>query len=981
MKKIFYIVFAIILILSANNHSQNLTKYVNPFIGTGGHGHTFPGATLPFGMVQLSPDTDIQGWDWCSGYHTSDSSIMGFSHTHLSGTGGADYGDILLMPTVGKLQFSPGNKKNPDEVYRSRFSHDKEKASPGYYSVFLEDYNILVELTASARAGLHKYTFPKSDSANIIVDLNHGINDKTTEAFLSFTGKNQIKGFRRSTGWAVDQYVFFVIEFSKPFKTYGISYNRNVNVMRKSARGTNLKGYACFNTNENESILIKVGISAVSIEGAEANLSAEIPGWDFESVRLNADKTWEEELKKIIVEGGSEEQKTIFYTSLYHCMIHPNIFFDVDGSYRGMDNKIHKADNTGYYTLFSLWDTYRALHPLLTIIEPERDEKFVKSIIEKYKESGILPVWELASNETGTMIGYHSVPVIFDAYMKGLRNFDVETAYKAMKHSAEMDHLGLKSYKKFGYVISGLGGKGSLSKTLEYAYDDWCIAMMAKELNKDDDYKEFSRRAMNYKNVFNSSHGFMQPRKEDGNWTSYFNPYEVTKDYTEANAWQYSFYVPQDVKGLIDLHSGNERLIKMLDKMYTDNTNLDGIEQPDVSGLIGQYAHGNEPSHHMAYLYNFTGEPWKTQNIVHKILNNMYSTNRDGISGNEDCGQMSAWYVLSAMGFYSFCPGTNEYLIGTPVFPKIIVNNQNGKKFIIRADNVSNSNYYIQSASLNGKQYSKNYFLHSDITNGSEFVFEMGEKPNKEWGTKKDDIPYSFTKKDFVSPPFQKKDISLFKDSAVVDLDCSVKDAVIYYTLNGTEPNQNSEKFLKPFTIKTTTILKARSYKENLEPSNILSFTSEKLIYRKSEHPENLVNGIRYLYYEGVFSSVFDFTKLTPVKSGIIDYFSFDPANVEDRYGFKYESYIKIPKEGIYRFYLNSDDGSVLFIGDKMIVSNDGRHAPIESFGEVPLKAGFQPITVLFFEDKNGQELEISYEGPGIDKQIIPPNILYYSKE
>ncbi len=639
MKKFLIIIPAIILSICVNNYAQDLTNYVDPFIGTSGHGHTFPGATVPFGMVQLSPDTDIQGWDWCSGYHSSDSSIMGFSHTHISGSGGADYGNILLMPTVGKLQFSPGSKDNPDEGYRSRFSHKNEKASPGYYSVFLDDYKVQVELTASTRAGFHRYIFPESDSSNIIVDLNHGINDHVTNSALYFVGNNTIEGFRRSTGWAIDQYVFFVMEFSKPSKTFGTVNNGIVITKGKQAEGKDIQGYVCFNTKDKEQILVKVGISAVSIEGARKNLETEIPGWDFDLVHSNASKSWENELSKIKVEGGSNDQKTIFYTALYHCMIHPNAFWDVDSNYRGMDKKIHKAGSAGYYTLFSLWDTYRALHPLMTIINPERDGAFVNTLIQKYKESGLLPKWELASNETGTMIGYHSVPVIVDAYMKGIREFDIKTAYEAMKHSADQNNQAFESYKSLGYVASDLGGKGSLSKTLEYAYDDWCIAIMAKQLGYKEDYKRFSKRAENYKNVYNSLNGFMEPRSSNGNWVSDFNPYEVTKDYTEANAWQYSFYVPQDIRGLIDLHVTKEELNDMLDKMFSDTTKLGGINQPDVSGLIGQYAHGNEPSHHMAYLYNFTGEPWKTQKLVHKILDEMYTTKRDGISGNEDCGQ------------------------------------------------------------------------------------------------------------------------------------------------------------------------------------------------------------------------------------------------------------------------------------------------------------------------------------------------------
>lgn len=972
------LLFAIIISISGIIvQAQELIKYVDPFIGTGGHGHTFPGATLPFGMVQLSPDTDIEGWDWCSGYNASDGSIMGFSHTHLSGTGSADYGDILIMPTIGRLLFSPGSKENPKEGYRSRFSHKNEIASPGYYKVFLDDYNIRAEFTVSKRVGLHRYTFPKSDSANIIIDLKHGIHDRVVESYINFVGNNRIEGYRRSTGWAPDQRIYFVMKFSKPFKTFGTVNNDMTKKNNRNAKGTDVKGYATFNTQKNEQIMIKVALSGVSIEGAIANMKKEIPDWNFDNIHSKARKIWEKELSKIIVEGGTKEQKTIFYTSLYHCMIHPNIFTDVDDSYLGMDKKIYKADSTGYYTVYSLWDTFRALHPLFTIIEPEKDGDFVNSLVKKYEESGILPKWELASNETGSMIGYHAVSAIADAYMKGIRNFDINKAFEAMKSTADMDHLGLESYKKLGYVTSGLGGKGSLSKTIEFAYDDWCIAIVANALGKKNDYKHFSKRAENYKNVFNSSNGFMQARLGNGNWVPFFNPYEVTKDYTEANAWQYSFYVPHDVKGLIDLYGNKDVLNSMLDRLFSDTTRLTGNEQPDISGMIGQYAHGNEPSHHMAYLYDYTGEPWKTQKLVSKILNEMYSTNRDGIAGNEDCGQMSAWYVLSSMGFYPFCPGTNEYLIGSPIFDKVTIDKGYGKKFTIIAKNASKTNPYVQSVTLNGKPYAKNYFLHSDIINGSKFVFEMGKKPNKKGGTNISESPYSFTEKDFVSPPYQKTNIALFKDSAIVNLQCRIPEAKIYYTLDNSYPDQKSALFKKPFTITKTTNIKARSYLAGFEPSNVISFTPEKLRYLESENPGNIVNGIKYTYYEGDFTSVLDLEKSKPIKSGTIGYFNFNPAKIDDHFGFKYQCYVKIPKDGIYKFYLRSDDGSIIYVGNKIVVSNDGRHAPMESSGAIALKSGFHFLTILFFEDKNGQELKIFYEGPDIQKQIIPEDILF----
>lgn len=956
--------------------AQDLTKYVDPMIGTGGHGHTFPGAVVPFGMVQLSPDTGIEGWDWCSGYHYSDNSIMGFSHTHLSGTGAADLGDVMLMPTTGELKILPGTKANPDEGYRSRFSHDKENASPGYYNVFLDDYKINVELTATARAGFHKYTFPESNASNIIIDLKHGINDKTTEAYIHFTGETKIEGFRRSQGWANGQIIYFVMEFSKPFEKFGTALNDEISENNKEAKGENVKGYVSYKTNKGEEVFAKVGISSVSIEGARKNLETEITNWDFDKIRKAANDSWEEALTKIKVEGGSEDRKTVFYTALYHSLIHPNIFADVDGQYRDMDQKIYKAEGFDYYSIFSLWDTYRALHPLFTIIEPERDADMIKSLVSKYERGGLLPIWELWSNETGTMIGYHSIPVIVDAYMKGIGNFDIEKAYEAMKHSAEMDHLGLKSYKEFNYVASDSEHE-AVSKTLEYAYDDWCIAMMAKELGKEDDYKKFSKRVMNYRNLFDGQSGFMRGKNADGKWVPLFNPFAVTRDFTEANSWQYSLYVPQDVVGLQSLYGSSENLVKKLDETFTAESKLEGRILSDISGLIGQYAHGNEPSHHMAYLYNFTPEPWKTQERVRFILDTMYTTLTDGLSGNEDCGQMSAWYVLSAMGFYPVAPGTNQYVIGTPLFDKVKINLGNGKEFTVNANNVSDKNIYIQSVKLNGKTYSKNYITHKDIISGSTIVFEMGSKPNKGWGVKKEDQPYSFSEAAFVSPPFQKNDITYFEESATVDLASRTEDAEIRYTMDGSEPSENSKLFTEPFEITSSVIIKAKAFKEGMNPSVTTLIETNKLDYLDPVVLQNPVNGIEYKYYEGNFLSVFDFKSMPPLKTGTLENFDLTPAEKEDHYGFKFTGYIKIPTKGSYQFYTLTDDGSVLYINDKQVVGNDGSHAPLEATGTIALKEGYHSFTLLYFEDYEGQEVNVMYEGNGIKKQPVQASMLY----
>ncbi|MCF6243061.1 MAG: GH92 family glycosyl hydrolase [Bacteroidales bacterium] len=794
---------------------QDLTKWVNPFIGTGGHGHTYPGASLPFGMVQLSPDTRLSGWDGCSGYHYSDSVIYGFSHTHLSGTGISDYGDILIMPTRCNYSFTGGNYG-----YESSFKHENEYAEPGYYSVILNRYMIFAELTATERTGMHKYTFPECPNAHIIIDLKH--RDRVIESSIKITGETELVGMRRSEAWAKDQYIYFVVQFSKPFNRAHIAVDDNIKEGIKEAEGKNLKAILDFDVANEEAILLKVGISAVSIEGARKNLQKENTAWDFDLIRQQANEKWNKELNKIQVEGGTDEQKTIFYTAMYHSFLNPNIFMDVDGKYRGTDLKIHQADNFTNYTVFSLWDTFRATHPLFTITQQARTVDFIKTFLHQYENGGQLPVWELAGNYTGTMIAYHSIPVITDAYQKGIRAFDIEKAFEAMKHSADMEHLGLDAYKTKGFIAIDDEAE-SVSKTLEYAYDDWCIAQVAKEIGKKKDYKRFIQRAQFYKNLFNPENGFMQP-KFHNMWKSPFDPSEVDFNYTEANAWQYSFFVPQDIQTLIKLHGGNEPFIKQLDELFSTSSKTTGRQQADITGLIGQYAHGNEPSHHMAYLHNYAGMPWKTQAMVRKIMDEQYYNAPDGLSGNEDCGQMSSWYVFSAMGFYPVTPGSVDYILGTPLFKKISIHLENGNTFTIEAPDVSGKNIYIQSAKLNGKAYKKSFITHDVIMEGGVLELKMGKEPNKSFGSKKEDCPKSIIKDDLIEPvPFLKARSLTFKDSLPVEINAPFKGVKIYYTTDGTEPTENSVLYEKPIILKETTTIKAIVYGKNNTASTIIS--------------------------------------------------------------------------------------------------------------------------------------------------------------
>jgi len=765
----------------AAKKDRKLIKYVNPFIGTGGHGHTYPGATMPFGMMQLSPDTRLEGWDGCSGYHYSDSEIYGFSHTHLSGTGVSDYGDILLMPT-NKVVFNNG--ADGKEGYKSTFSHDKEIAEPGYYKVHLEDTNIDVELTVSERSGKHKYAFAKGSKQVIILDLEH--RDQVLDSKLNINSNTAVSGYRFSNAWATDQRLYFDMLFSKPFT--------KVTFLEDKKEGKKVKAAFEFDASTGNVIEVTIGISAVDEEGAIHNWQLEIGDKSFEDIKENAQAVWEKQLDKIVVESDDFDYKTNFYTSLYHTMIAPNLYQDVDGRYRGMDKKVHESKEHTHYTVFSLWDTYRAAHPLYTIIEQERTNDFIKTFITKYENGGIMPIWDLAGNYTGCMIGYHAVPVIADAYLKGIRGYDVDKAFEAMKHSATRDKLGLDSYKSVGFIPVEKESE-SVSKTLEYAYDDWTIAQMAKALNKKEDYKNFTERAQQYKNVYDPASQFMRGRFRN-TWFAPFDPYEVNFNYTEANSWQYSFYVPQDVSGFINLLGGKDKLEGQLDKLFVAEDKTSGRHQVDITGLIGQYAHGNEPSHHMAYLYNFVNKPYKTQEKIRQILTELYTNEPDGISGNEDCGQMSAWYILSSMGFYSVTPGSNQYIIGAPLFNKASINLENGKVFTITATGVSDVNKYIKSVKLNGATHAYSYLKHADIVNGGSLEFEMTDKPS-DWGTANENIPVTEIKEHIiVAAPFIASGDIAFKGSTKVVLGSVDAEKKIMYTLDGT-----FKEYTQPFTV------------------------------------------------------------------------------------------------------------------------------------------------------------------------------------
>lgn len=774
------------------------TVHVDPFIGTGGHGHTYPGATMPFGMVQLSPDTRLTGWDGCGGYHYTDTLVYGFSHTHLSGTGISDYGDILLMPTTAQMASSrPAPGADADHPFAARFTHGDEDASPGFYRVHLPDTDTEVELTTTLRTGIHRYTFAEGASPAVFLDLRH--RDRVTSSGLRRVGESGLSGHRHSTQWARDQQLYFAIEFSRP-----IVQMETVGGQDASESGPRtLLHFA----PGNAPLLAKVGISAVDEAGARKNLEAEAPHWDFDQYLADAKSAWRDSLGRIEVEGGTPAQRTIFYTSLYHAMVVPNLYEDVDRRYRGIDRKVHTSTDHTNYTVFSLWDTFRSAHPLYNLIERERSVDFVKTLLEHHKQGGRLSMWELAGNYTDTMIGYHAASVIADAHARGIQGFDVNQALDAMVATADMDLEGRGAYAAHNFLPSDAESQ-SVSRTLEYAYDDWCVAEVAQSVGREDIAKRFYGRAQSWENVFDPDSGLMRPRINGGFFTP-FDPRQVNSHYTEANAWQYGFFVPHDVGGLVARHGGKEQLASRLDQLFTQPTETTGNHQADITGLIGQYAHGNEPSHHIAYLYPYTGNAPKGQARIREIMDELYTVAPDGLSGNEDCGQMSAWYVLSAMGLFAMNPGSDEWVLGTPLFPRTTIHLENGQDFVIEARDVSERNYYVQNAVLNGAAHETGLITQDDIANGGQLIFQMGDRPNPAWGAIEPAAPLHAGAHAVLPAPVASPIERSFDKSMTLTLAAPVDGGTIHYTLDGSEPTVQSPRYAGPVTIEKTTQLRA----------------------------------------------------------------------------------------------------------------------------------------------------------------------------
>lgn len=938
-RTIYYLMVQLLLIGCTQNKQFDPLDYVDPFIGTGAHGHTYPGATSPYGAVQLSPDTRKNNWDACSGYHYSDSTIIGFSHTHLSGTGAIDLGDILFHPTSNVID--PDEKRlTPKPIL---FSHEDEKASPGYYSVHFKKEGIIVELTASTHAGVHRYTFKKGLPATLVIDMEHLLTDETIDTLsIHRSGPNEIAGMRKTSGWVSDQHLFFVAQFSDDFKSTSIPADQSQAIVH-------------FGESNGNPLVVKVGISTVSESNARENLENEINGFDFDAVHKKTRDKWGEELNSIVVESSDQKVLKNFYTAMYHAKVVPNIMSDVNRQYRRHDMDIAMTDKSfNYYSTFSLWDTFRAWHPLMTLIDTDLVNDMVRSMLIMYDASGELPIWPLSSGETETMIGYHSVSVIADAFLKGILNpdIDINSAYQAMKISSEINKKGAKEYIDHGFIPANIK-RESVSCLLEFAYDDWCIAQVAQKLGYSDDAEIYLNRSRSYVNVFDGDTKFFRGKRSDGNWESPFNPYAPGRAYTEATAWQYRYFVPHDVNGMAQLFGGHKEFEDAIDELFSAEERVDG-EMVDITGMIGQYVQGNEPSHHMAYLYNYVGAPWKTQYWSRRILEELYQPTPEGLSGNEDCGQMSAWYILSSLGIYPLSPGSNQFNLSTPLVEKARISLANGKNLTITANN-PDKNIYINEVTLNGEPIENNYITYNQLMGGGELQFKLSSKPNTKRGTTNETFPYSLTEGKVVSIPYTTQDLNLYVGEIDVILGSATDRADIYYTLDGSEPDKNALRYTEPIKLKKTTTIKAKAFREGYRPSKTFSIDATKAEFKKATFLKEPENGVRYTYHEGLFSSVSDVLKSNVIKKGIMSEPSIDNIENENHFGCTFQGFILIPEDAVYDFMTLSDDGSVLFIDNKLIVDNDGSHAAVSASGRVALKKGFHSYQLIFFQDYAGK--------------------------
>ena len=925
MRKLILITIYTALCLSCT--MQSPSGYVNPFIGTDGHGHVYPGASFPYGMVQLSPDTRLEGWDACGGYHYTDSTIIGFSHTHLCGTGCADLGDILFRPS----SFPDEPVTEPVPV---RFRHEDESARPGYYSVRVGD--VKVELTASARCGAHRYTFTGKGKRSILVDLRHNIGEQSVVASFLETSENgmQLSGGHVTNGWVPDHHVCFSARFvPTPEKIDIIDSTRAVVLFPEC-----VKQVEAF-----------VGLSGVSAGNARMNLDA-CPE-SFEEILSTAEKTWAESLGKIKVKGGKRSSRICFYTALYHSMLTPNLMSDINGQYRVGDRIETMPEGEKFYSTFSFWDTHRAWLPLNSLIDTSLVADIVRSSLRMYDAWGVMPVWPLASGETNCMIGYHSAPFIADAYSKGIRGFDAVKALEGLDKSSTARGMAAEAYAEQGYIPADRF-RESVSMTLEYAYDDWCTGSFARQIGDEKTAEKYLKRALNYKNVFDGSTLFFRGRNGNGSLATPFSPTSRDRAFTEAVPWQYRFFVPHDIFGLEQLFGSRDSLLNALDKMFVTEGEETGIS--DISGLIGQYAHGNEPSHGTTFLYTCLGQPEKTQRRLREIMRGMYGTGPDGLCGNEDCGQMSAWYVLAAAGLYQICPGDSTFVLSSPAFRNIRIRLASGNDLNISTRRPRAT--YISSVRINGRKTKSLAIDYSTLAAGADLDFSLSFFPHR---NKFNATANSLSEKPFVATPFTTAEIDLFKDSLLLDLGCSTAQAEIRYTVDGSEPLEESALYAGPLTLRESAVIRAKAFREGFEPSPEICLNCLKAEFKKAADRTGIASGVLYELYEGHFKRTADiFRSGTKLHSGIMAAPSISNCPMTDHFAYIFTGLIDVPESGIWEFATISDDGSILEVDGLTVVNNDGSHPATLTNGMAALEKGLHPFRLIYFEDYEGEFLD-----------------------
>ncbi len=998
-KKINLLISLLFVLFFTQCGNQSNTKlpvdYVDPFLGTSSsRWMLFPGPSMPFGMVKLSPD-NTDDWTMDAGYEYEIESISGFGHVHSW-----MMGSFLTMPTTGEIIINPGTKDDPDSGYRSRITPDKQIASPGYYSVDLEDYNIKAELTATTRGGFQRYTFPDSDNSHIIFDLNvpEEGQPEIISASIKKESDTEISGYiHRVAGWNEYKLHFFA-QFSKPFKSMGAWQGTEVSEDLSEIsidQNMDLGAILNFSTEEGEEILMKTGISYVSMDQARLNMETEMQefGWDFDKAHQHARTNWNELLSKISIEGGTEEERVKFYTNYYRSYSARTIFSDVNGKYVDMCENVVQLDdpNSPVYGCDAFWNTFWNLNQLWSLVNPDIANKWVKSLLEIYDRGGWLSKGPGGIEYSSIMVASHEIPLIVNAYQKGIRDFDVEKAYKAMKEvqmrmpqphecGGYVGNRNIESYMEKGFVPAD---EGPVSNTLEYAYDDWCVAQMAKALGKTEDYNYFMNRSQSYRNVFDKESGYMRPKNTGGPWFQEFVPVVKAvgkedsfggKDYVEGNAWQHSWFVPHDVAGLIELMGIDE---------FNNRLN-EGFENSRPN-FVGQFVnHSNQPNMQAAWLFNYSGKPWLTQKWVRAILDNYYGTGPiDGFPGDEDQGQMGSWYVMSSIGLFEMDGGASTdpvYEIGSPIFSKITIqldkNHYEGKQFVIEAKNTSAENKYIQSAVLNGKPLNRFWFYHSELVQGGELVLEMGPEPNEKWGIE-GGLPHKYDLEPVVTPPYVTTPSKLFLKETSVSMICDTKGAKIYYTLDESEADQQSKRYTKPFTITKSTTVNMCAFVDG-RPSLPASAAFKKTKLGQPANPGKVTSGLLYNYYVGTFRVVKDFEHMKPHKSGVVPTFTIDPKEKEGFFGFDYSGYIKIPTDGLYTFYMKTNDGGKFYLAEQILIDNDGLHPAVERSKSIGLKAGYYPIVAGYFQEGGSNMLQVSWKGPGFEKQEIPEKVLFH---